>query len=446
MKQTYIILLHVFMIAVAGSIHAQESWTLNQCIEYALNNNLDHRLYELDEQMAKVDATQSKLNLLPSLSISSSAGTSYGRSIDPNTNGVINTEFFNNSNSLNSSIGLFNGFTQQNRIAYSKFRLQASRYQRVNFQDDLAFGISMAYYDVVYFEGVVEIVREQLKLSEFNLKKTETQIATGLKAKTDLAEMQATYEREKLSLIQSENNLEEAKLNLGRQMNLPAGQLIRIVSDAGEPVDTQNLRLSSDSLFASFVQISPYVKMSEANLDAAGKNIAMVRGQYFPSVYLRASVNTGYSDTYRDQDGKTFSFSDQIDNNMSQYVGASVTIPIFGRNQVRSEVRKAKLYRDDALAEVEKSKQAVYYELINNTRELQALFAEYVQTKKQVEADELAYQVARRKYDEGLIDVIELLAVKSRLSEAQGHLLLTGLQWKIKDKVLEFYKGIRFWE
>ncbi len=83
---------------------------------------------------------------------------------------------------------------------------------------------------------------------------------------------------------------------------------------------------------------------------------------------------------------------------------------------------------------------------MNNTRELQALFREFIQTEKQAEADQLAYQVAQRKYDEGLIDVIELLAVKSRLTEAQSQLLRAQLQWEIKDKVLGFYKGVRFWE
>ncbi|MGD9929203.1 MAG: TolC family protein [Mangrovibacterium sp.] len=430
----------------AGILSAQESWTLDRCIGYALENNLNHRLYELNEQAARVDAKQTKMNLLPSLSASSSAGLSFGRSVDPNTNDVVNNEFFNNNNSLNSSIGLFHGFIRMNQIAYAKFRLQAAEWQKVNNQDDLAFSVLMAYYDVIYYQGLVEITKEQLGLSGFNLKKTEAQIETGLKARTDLAEMQAIYEKEKLSLIQSENKFEEARLKLGQQMNLPAGSLVSVLNDAGEPVAVPNLPWAADSLFASFAQISPYVKMAEANLEAASKNVAMVRGQYFPSLYLNASVNTGYYETYRDQEGNTIAFADQLDNNMSQFVGASVSIPIFGRNEVRSELRKAKLKQEQARTEVDNYKQTVYYELVNNTRELQALFREYIQTGKQVDADQLAYQVAQRKYDEGLIDVIELLAVKSRLSEAQGYLLRSKLQWEIKNKVLEFYQGVRFWE
>ena len=446
MKVIKHIVFPLMMIFLALKLDAQENWSLNQCINYALENNLTNRLYELDEQTAKIDATQTKLNLLPSVSASSSAGLSIGRSVDPNTNDIINTNFFNNSNTINSSISLFHGFIQMNRIAYSKFRLQAAKWQKINYQDDLAFKVLMAYYDVIYFQGMVDIANEQLTLSEYNLTKTKTQIETGLKAKMDLAEIQASFEKEKLNLIQSENKLAEVSLTLAQQMNLPGGKLVGVKIDAGEPVAVPNLPLAADSLYASFVQISPYVKMAEAELQAAGKSVAIARGQYFPSISLNASANTGYYETNRDQDGNTISFSDQLDNNVSKYVGASLSIPIFAKNQVRNELRKAKLAEEQAQTQVESYKQLVYYELVNNTRELQALFREFIQTNKQVDANQLAYKVAERKYDEGIIDVIELLTVKNRLAEAKSQLLFARLQWEIKYKALDFYKGIRFWE
>lgn len=438
----------VLILWASIAVRAQENWDLSRCINYALENNLTHRLYELDEQTAKIDATQSKLNLLPSLSASSSAGISYGRSVDPNTNDVINTDFFNNSGSVSSSIGLFHGFIQMNRIAYAKFRLQASRWKKINYQDGLAFDVMTSYYDVIYYQGEVAIMKEQLVLSEFNLKKTETQIETGLKARTDLAEMQATYEKERLSLIQSENKLEEVKLQLGQLMNLTTAQLesVQIAKEAEESAPVTGLSLAADSLFNSFVQISPYVKMARAELDAASKSLAIARGQYFPSVSLGASVSTGYYETNQDSTGKTIPFRTQFDNNMSQYVGASLSIPIFGRNEIRNEVRKAKLAKEQAETQLNLYRQTVYYELKNNTRELHALSREYVQTQKQLEANELAYQVAQRKYDEGLIDVIELLTVKTRVAESKSQLLSAGLQWSIKSRVIDFYKGIRFWE
>ncbi len=437
----------LILTASASSLKAQEHWNLNRCIHHALENNLTHYLYALDEKTARIDATQSKLNLLPSVSASSSAGISYGRSVDPNTNDVTNTDFFNHSGSLGSSIGLFQGFIRLNRIAYTKFRFQAAQWKKINYQDDLAFDVLTAYFNVLYYQGLVEIAGEQLKLSESNVKKTETQIETGLKARTDLAEMQAAREKEMLTLIRTENTLEEVKLQLGQLMNLTAEQLSSfIIENEGEQPAAMLTTLAADSLFSSFLQFSPYVKMAQAELNAASKNVAMARGQHFPSVSLGAQVNTGYYETNKDDDGKTIPFRDQIDNNMNEYVGASLSIPIFGRNEIRNDVRKAKLVREQAETQLEQYRQTVYYELMNNSRELYALSREYGQTMKQMEANELAYKVAERKYDEGLIDVIELLTVKNRVGESKGQLLNARLQWHIKSRIIGFYKGTRFWE
>lgn len=436
-------LIGFWMVLTVGPLFGQGTWTLEKCIQYGLRNNLNYQGYVLSEKDVKIDHRQAKLNLLPSVSASSWGGINYGRTADPNTNDMIDTEYFSSSMSLDAGMTLFAGFRLQNRIAWSRFRLEAAKWQKVNEEDDLAFNILMAAYDVIYYQEMIVIAREQLALSEISLKKIDVQVETGIKAKTDLAEIQATYEKDKLALLRAENKLEEMKLTLAQLMNLPAGQLDSLRNETGEP--NLSAGLASDSLFASFVALSPYVKIAEANLEAAAKELAIARGQYVPSLSFSASVSTGYYETNEDETGSVISFRDQIDNNQSQTIGASLSIPIFGNNEVRNGVQKAKLAREQAKLELEQYRQTVYFELQNNFREWKALFQEYYQVGRQVEADRLAYQAAERKYDEGLIDVIELLTVKNRLAEAQSELLSSRLQWEIKDKTMEFYKGNRFW-
>ena len=440
------IIFSILSLFLSVASFAQESWSLNQCINYALKNNLDQHSYKLSEKSARIDVSQSKLNLLPSVSARVSAEMNFGRSVDQSNNDVTTTKNFNNYNSISSSMTLFQGFIKLNLISYRRFLMQAARLEKLNNQDDLAFEILTDYYNVIYYRGLVSISQEQLELSEFNLKKTEAQIETGIKAGTDMAEMQATYEQEKLSLIQSENKLEEATLKLGQQMNLPVGKFVEVVNEEEKPVATSNLPSAADSLFVSFAGRSPYVKMAEARFDAASKSVAIARGAYFPSVSLNGSISTAYYDSDKDNTGHITPIRDQFKNNKNEYIGASLSIPIFGRNEVRNEVRKAKLEKEQAQVQLDRYKQTVYYELMNNTRELRSLYREYVQAQKQLEANELAYKVARRKYEEGLIDVIELLTVKSRLTESKSNLLSAELQWRAKDKIINFYKGIRFWE
>ncbi len=443
---TILIFITFFLFLTAAS---QENWSLIKCIDCALINNLNNKTLELSEQSAKISFNQSKMNLLPSISASSRVGLNFGRQVDIDANGEIfttNTETLSNSNSLNSSINLFNGFINMNRISFTKFQHEAARWQKINYEDNLAFNVMLAYYDVIYYQGLVEIAKEQLSLSGINLKKTEIQIETGLKAKADLAEMQAIYEKEQLNLIQSENLLEQVKLNLNQQMNLPVGSLVSLNVDKEESVLVKNLPVGTDSLFYSFVDFSPYVKMALADLKAEERNVALARGRFYPSIYLNASLNAGYYETNRDANGKTIPFKEQLDKNMSQYVGTSISIPIFSKNQTRSNLSKAKIEKQRAEIKLEDYKKTIYYELMNNTRELKALFREFHQTQKQVDADDFAYNVAERKYNEGIIDVIEMLTVKNRLAASKSQLLRSKTQWKVKSKMLDFYTGVRFWE
>ena len=427
-------------------LQAAEPWSLKQCIQHAVANNLEHYQYRLSEQSSVISSRQAKVNLLPAISASSGAGISYGRSVDQTTYDVVNTDFFSSSFSLGASVAVFNGFVLQNRIGYTKYMREAERWQRVNHADDLAFDVMTAYYNLTYYEGLVEIAREQLELSEYNVEKTEKLIETGLKAKTDLVQMQAVFEKEKLNRMQAENKVEESRLKLGQYLNLPTGQLIDVLGSNADSLLFPDNQLEADSLYKVYVAQSALVKVAEAQLNAANKQVAIARGQYVPSLLLRASVGSSYSETNLDADGNIIPFRTQLDNHLGQYVGASLSIPIFAKNQLRSNVQQAKLGREQAKTELETYRQTVYYELMNNSRELEALFQQYTQTGKQYDAEELAYRVAQRKYDEGILSVLELLTVKSRLAEVKASRLQARLQFIMKDKVIEFYKGNRFWE
>lgn len=431
---------------LAIAVQSQAVRTLNQCIRYALENNLEYHSFELEEQKAKVDVAQRKMDLLPSLSARLSADKNFGRSIDPNTNDVVNTSFFSNYNSLNSTIGVFQGFTRLNRISYSRFMEEAAHWQRINFSDKLAFDVLMNYYDIIYYQGMVELNRKQVELSKKNLRKVERQAESGVKAKADVFEIQATFEREKLMLLQAENKLDEVKQKLKLAMNLPFEEDLEVASDEATSVSLDANVIQSEALYHAFSEKSPYVQIARSQLKAANKNVSIMRGYYLPTLFVYPSVGTGYYETNVDENGNVIAFRNQLDNNMSEYIGATLAIPIFSRNAVRNNVRKAKIEKEQAQNTLEAYQLSVYNEIVTNMRQLEAFYHEYLQSQKQLEANEMAYQVAEKKFDKGLISIIEVLTVKNRLAESESQLLLSKLQWKIKQKTVLFYQGNRFWE
>ena len=181
MKQKSYLLFFIFWFVAGNALVAQNTWNLGRCISFSIENNIGLKKLDVQQKIAGEDFSQSKRNLLPGVSASSNAGLSFGRSIDPNTNGIVNTRFFNNSYSLGTSMTLFNGFRLINQIEYQKFRKRAAELNQLNAIDDLAFGVMNSYFDVLYYKGMLKIAQEQVETSRINLKKIERQVDLGVK-------------------------------------------------------------------------------------------------------------------------------------------------------------------------------------------------------------------------------------------------------------------------
>ena len=443
-KTKYFIL--AFLVLPVVHLKSQEKWDLKKCINYAMENNLEHHIFQLDEEATGVNFLQSKMNMLPGISAETRYGISYGRSTDPNTNDIINTEHFSNSYGLSANVCLFQGFEQINTISYYNYRKKAGYWNTLKSKDDLAFSVLMAYYDIIYYRGLVRITREQLDLSAYNLKKVETEVSIGTKSNADLTEIQANYEYEKLNYVQAKNNLAEAEIILAKTLNLPVDKEIAIIYDSNQIFLEPEISDVNDSVIYRFLEVAPVLQSSEAMLYAAKKNIAMQRGSYYPNMYFVASMGTGYYETDTDASGNITSFNTQLNNNLNQYIGIRLSIPIFQRYNNISNVKQAKIDYEKAVSDYQDQKLELYYQVSNDIRKREALKVEYFQLEKQVEANELAYKAASRKYEEGLFGIIEMLTVKSRLASSKSQLLQTRLQWEIQYKLMEFYKGVRFWE
>jgi outer membrane protein len=425
--------------------NAQEKWTLNDCIKYALKNNLQLKNAQLDEKLAHLNYNQSKWNLLPGVGASSSGTMNYGRQIDPHTNGIITHAFFNNSYSLSTSMDLFRGFMLQNQIRYQKYRKESVENNHLNLSDNLAFEVMNAFFDVIYYEELLKIANEQKALSELNVKKIQIQVLTGLKAQTDLLEVKANLERDELFCIQTSNNILSSWTSLKKAMNLRPDQDVSLDYHDKETI-THQISTDIGSLFNSYIEWSPLISSYRNDLHASHKYLNINRAGYYPSIRLQAGYNTGYYETNRNAEDHIISFHDQIKNNQSQYIGASLSIPIFSKNSVRFDVNRAKISFDEAKTRLEQTEQTLRYKMEEDYNELTASWKELQQSERQLEADTLAFKAAQKKYDQGLINVVDFYTIKNRMANTTGQLLRSKLTLEIKKRTMDFYEGRRFWE
>ncbi len=446
MKTKMKLILSLMILFLSLQMQAQERWSLNECITYAIKNNLEIHQADLSVQIAGQGYQKSKWNLLPGVGGGANAGRSYGRSVDPNTNGIINTSFFNNSYYLGASLDVFRGFMLQNQIRYQKFKKESAENFRDNATDDLAFEVMNAFFNVIYQEELLKIALEQKAISEMNVKKTEILVTTGLKAQPELLEVKANFEKDELFCIQTTNNIESAWIRLKKAMNLPPDRTIKLATEDETTITGEEITTNISDLFKEHSQRSPFIRMAENDWKASRKMVNVQKGGYLPSVTLQASYNTGFYETNKDASQQTIAFSSQIKNNQSRFIGASLSIPIFSGNAVRFDVRQSRLYSEQAETKLSQAKQNLLYEMEQNYNDLTASWKELQQSGNQLVADKLAFQAAQKKYDQGMTSAIEFYTVKNRMAETTSQVLHSRLTLEIKKRTLDFYKGKRFWE
>jgi len=438
--KTYITTLLLFA-SIAGS--AQEVWTLDECVAYAVKNNLQINDFELNTDSNKESYRQSVRNMLPIINGFADYSINFGRSINPENNSFVNTEFFSNNYSLQSSFDLFQGFQKINNIKASKFLYKATQEESLQQKYLLAFRVMSAYYDIQFIQGLIDIAKEQVQISQTNYDLVKKQVELGVMAGADLYEAESLLYADSLALTQNENRLKAAKLTLLQAMNIEGEDDITLQPEliaTGSFEKTEEM--VPDSIFVAAKDFMPSVKAQEFRVKAATKQLSATRGGLYPSLSLQGGIGTGYFETIRDSLGTTIPFRDQIRDNTFKFIGASLNVPIFSGWASRSRVKQQKIALERAKNNAKITEQELYQIIQQLVQEHEALIAETVQTQKGMESQGLAFAIAQKRYEKGMINAIELRQSKNLFATAQNQNLQAQLRLRVNNSTLDFYKGL----
>lgn len=434
-RQIVVFIIFLIVIPVSG----QQKWTLENCIRYAIENNFDIKQSKVDLGMAEQNYRQSKWNLMPTVGASSGAGYSFGRTVVEGE--LVSDKYFYNDYSLGASMNIFNGFSLQNQISYNKFRKKAAENTNTTAVDNLAFLVMNSFYDVIYYEELLKITRGQKELSVINLKKTEILVKTGLKATADLLEVNANLEKDEFTCIQTENLLETAWINLRKAMNISPDSSIVLTRSDYLAIDREVEKTEVKTLYDEYSLWSSQIKSFENTWIASKKYLSIQKAGLFPSLRTSASYGTYFYPTDANSD-----FSFQLNANQNKYMGLSLSIPIFRQHNNITNIKLARLQSESAKNKLEQAKQELLYEMVSNYNDLKASLSEFKQANKQLEADTLAYQAAEKKYTQGMINVVDFYTAKNRMTTTTAQVLRSGLNVEVKRRIIDFYRGDRFWE
>ena len=434
------IIVTLFLILGSGEISAQgKKWTLEDCINYAVTNNIGLQRQRLQTQSAEINLTKSKMDVLPSLNFGSDARVGFGRSIDPVTNLITFKQNLSNSYSINSNIRLFNGFATLNTIAANKFMLNAGLEAEKITKNTLIVDIMGQYYQVLYSKGLENASKMQLDLSEKQLFRILKMVETGKEALSRQYEIESQVSADKLAYTIAQNSASQALTTLKQILQLePGSEFDILMPDLNNMLITDS-NFSTDSVYNIASRTLPRLKAIEFELDASKKQVAVARGNLAPSLSVGGAVFTGYYKVITDGAADQVSFASQLKNNNSQAVFLSLDIPIFNNYSTGKNIKLARIRRDDTALRLELEKNNLYTEIENACLNFNRGKDEFAAAGANFEYNKKSFNTVEKKFESGLVDVTDYSAAKTTLFKAETEALRTKLQLLIRKLTIQFY-------
>ena len=438
----------VFMIIIAGClsfmIASAQVMTMDECMAYAVEHSVSVGKQENVLDNAKMNYRQSVASLFPSVSAGVSASTNFGRSIDPETNSYTTVSTFGNSYSLSASMPLFAGLRYVNSIRAAKVARERGYSDLQIARDKVAMEVMRAYSDVVYYKGAVKIAEEHLSASRKTLRQAQKLHELGRKSAAEVAEVASQEANYDYLLAEQQNNLTMAWIALREVMNYPQDSSFD-VTEEGAMTFVQDAAAPVEDVVGFALANNAQVNSSELVVEEYRLHHLKAKGTWFPTISLSAGINTNY---YTNLDNKAVypSFSSQFKNNSGEYVGVSMSIPIFSNLSRSASVRSSRNALRNAELELTATRNAVESEVVQACSRMEGYGKLYNQAVKKVEASQLAYDGIAAKFENGLVTAIELQSAATTLLQAQSDRLRSQLQYMIEKRMVDYYSGIPFVE
>jgi outer membrane protein len=430
----------LLLIIYCNKISAQgKKWTLENCISYAVTNNIGLKRQRLQNETAEANLLKSRMDILPNLNFGSDVRVGFGRSIDPVTNLITFKQNLSNSYSLSTNINLFNGFATLNTIAANKFMLKAGMENEKVARNTLIIDIMSAYYQVLYTRGLENASKMQLDLSEKQLFRMLKMVETGREALSKQFEMESQVSADKLAYTVAKNTASQYLTSLRQMLQIEADSDFDILMP-----DLNNLLISDnifrpDSIYNIASQILPRLKAINFELNASRKQIAAARGNLAPRLTLGGAIYTGYYKVINEGAPDQISFKGQLNNNNSQAVFLSLDIPIFNNYLTGRNIKLARIRKNDTELRLELEKNSLYTEIENACLNFNRGKDEYTAALSNFEFNKKSFDAVEKKFEAGLVDVTDYSAAKNTLFRAETEALRTKLQMLIRKLTIQFY-------
>jgi outer membrane protein len=452
---------------------AATKWTLKQCVDYALSNNLSVQRSLYNVETSEVDLRQAKFSRLPSVNGNVQYGYSWGRGLDPVSNSFVSQEIRSSNLSGNASLPLFNGFRIHNSIRQYQRSTAASEQDLAKAKNDLILNVASLFINVVFNKEAVDNARFQLASSQQQLERTRKQVAAGALPKSEELNLDAQAAGNEVTLVQQENALALSILQLKQALRIPASQGLDVEVPALDPEDLV-VDQTRDEIFDIARQSMPEIKSAQYRIQSTEYAIKAARGNLMPRLSVNAGLNTNYSSAQEAEfypDGgvrfndnaigylnkdvtsgvysivptggfrNTYLFSDQLKDNIYRTLGFQLSIPIFNNFNARGSLQRNVIQNQQAKIDAQQTEQTLRQNVETSYNDALAASKTYNASLRQVQAREEAFRMMDQRYSAGAANSFEFQVSQNDLFRAKTDLTRAKYDFIFKKKVLDFYQG-----
>lgn len=422
----------ILALAVSAASFAQaRQWTLDECVEYAIDNNIDVRTRALEVHGANLDVIEARDRFLPTLGGYASQSFNFGRGLTAdNTYANRNTSSFSVGAQL--SLPVFQGLSAVRRLDYAKANLRAVLEQAEAAKDDVTLNVISAYLQALYTGELSAVARERLAISQAELARTQSLVDAGRIAELDLYQARSQVAQDELSVVNAANDSILALLDLSQLLNLPADADFRIapLGDEMPPL------MSADDVFARALANNHSLRAAHLSAVAAEKNVAVAKAGYIPTLSFNAGIGTNY---YHTGGMPNEGFGPQMRHNFSQSIGFSLSVPVFDAFGTRNNVRRARISSETARLRLEDDRNRLYKAI--NQASTQAVGAVKQRQAALVAVDNAreAYNAMNIKFENGRANATELETAKSNYTNAMTDAVRAKYEAILRARILAFY-------
>lgn len=468
----------MFVLILFGqSLFAQDKWDLRRCVTYAIASNISVKQADVQARIAALQVKLSDAGKYPNIGFSTNAGYNFGRSINPVTNSFENQRIFFSGFSLQSSVNLFNWFSQRYTIEAGKLEKQAADAAIDKARNDIALNVAVAYLQALLAYEQTEISGIQVQQSRTQLENIRKQVSAGALPELNAAELEAQLARDTASFITAQSTYQANLIQLKALLNLDMAVAFEIEKPNVSTIPVESLAdLQPQLVYQEALKNLPQQRANQYRYQSALKNIEVARASMFPKLSAFANIGSNYSSLFPDQQNATISPNGRFDTlgavevspgviksvvrpqfnvfvpntpygkqlfniNLSQAVGLNLSIPVFNNRQLKTNWERSKLNAENIRLQVDLDNLKLQQDIYTAHNDAVNAMQRYSASQKTVEAAGKTFSFSQKRYDVGLLSTLELITNQNNLYRAKLDALAVQYEYVFRMKLLEFYKG-----